>query len=109
MRGEPDRGYVVFSQSKLCSAKGRQMKYRECSEGRKSVAIAAAAILAAASCGGCLYTLVPALAGPSTTYPQPAAGQPAQTSQPSGDQTNQTNQPNQNKQQNGVTPNSAQP
>jgi hypothetical protein len=85
------------------------MKYRHGRAGWKSVAIAAAAILAAAACNGCLYTLVPAMAGPSTTYPQPAAGQPAQSSQPSGDQTNQTNQPNQNKQQNGAAQSGAQP
>lgn len=62
------------------------------------MAIAGTAMLAAASCGGCLYTVIPAMAGPSTTYQQPA--QPAQ---PSNDQTNQ------NKQQNGAQQNGAPP
>jgi hypothetical protein len=97
------------------------MKQRNCNRGDgkngkndwRSVAIGGAAILAAMTCGGCLYTVVPAMAGPSTTYPQAANSQPAaqpspasQTSQPSNDQTNQSNQ---NKQQTGMPPNGAQP
>ncbi|MGA8567218.1 MAG: hypothetical protein WB580_05430 [Candidatus Binataceae bacterium] len=102
------------------------MKHRNCrrndgkSSDRKngwaSMAIAGAAMLAATACGGCLYTAVPAMAGPSTTYPQPADGQPAaqsspasQASQPSQQSNDQTNQSNQNKQQNGMPPNGAQP
>jgi S-formylglutathione hydrolase FrmB len=90
------------------------MKYREAKTGRArksyggdgraiaSIAIAGAAMLAVALCGGCLYTAVPALAGPSTTYPQGTGSQPAQTAEPS--QT--TNDPtNQNKQQNTAPPN----
>lgn len=73
----------------------------------KSVAIAGAAMLAAMACGGCLYTIVPAMAGPSTTNPQSANSQPAVQpspgSQPPSDQTNQ------NKQQTGMPPNGAQP
>lgn len=91
------------------------MKHQNCkrNDGRNgknnwmSVAIGGAAILAAMACGGCLYTVVPAMAGPSTTYPQAANSQPAaQPSQPSNDQTNQSNQ---NKQQTGMPPNGAQP
>jgi hypothetical protein len=76
-----------------------------------SIAIAGAAMLAAAACSGCLYTVVPAMAGPSTTYQQPADSQSAaepspaaqsspapQASQPSNVQTNQ------NKPQNGAQP-----
>jgi hypothetical protein len=84
-----------------------------CKNNRMSVAIAGAAMLAATVCGGCLYTIVPAMAGPSTTYPQAANSQPAaqpspvsQSSQSSNDQTNQSNQ---NKQQTGMPPNGAQP
>jgi hypothetical protein len=76
-----------------------------------SMAIAGAAMLAAALCGGCLYTIVPAMAGPSTTYPQSAGGQSAQTSQPSQPSQpsdGQTNQNGQNKQQTGMPPNGAQ-
>jgi hypothetical protein len=62
-----------------------------CKNNWMSVAIAGAAMLAATVCGGCLYTIVPAMAGPSTTYPQAA------------------NQSNQNKQQTGMPPNGAQP
>jgi hypothetical protein len=54
-------------------------------------------MLAAIVCGGCLYTIVPAMAGPSTTYPQAAnkqpAAQPSSASQPPSDQTNQNKQP----------------
>jgi hypothetical protein len=86
------------------------MKDRERREGWKSVAIAAASIMAAVTCGGCLYTLVPAMAGPSTTYPQPANGQPtnSQPTRASQQSPDQTNQPGQNKQQSGVAPNGAQ-
>jgi len=84
-----------------------------CKNNWMSVAIAVAAMLAATVCGGCLYTIVPAMAGPSTTYPQAANSQPAaqpspasQSSQSSNDQTNQSNQ---NKQQTGMPPNGAQP
>src|SRR5512146_239776 len=100
MWSEADGGYGV-SKRKLSSTKGRRMKYRERGDGWRSIAIVTAAIVAAVACGGCLYTLVPAMAGPSTTYPQPAAGQPAQASQPS------TNQTSQNKQQGGTPPNGA--
>jgi len=41
------------------------------------------AVFAAAVCGGCLYTSIPAQAGPSAKYPRPAA---AQTAQPPNDQ-----------------------
>jgi hypothetical protein len=74
-----------------------------------SIAIAGTAMLAAALCGGCLYTIVPAMAGPSTTYPQPANGQPAQASQSSQPSNGQPNQNGQNKQQTGMPPNGAQP
>ena len=84
-----------------------------CKNNWKSIAIAGAAMLAAMACGGCLYTIVPSMAGPSTTYPQSANSQPAaqpspgsQSSQSSNDQTNQSNQ---NKQQTGMPPNGAQP
>lgn len=88
------------------------MKYQERKNGWASTAIAGAATLAATVCSGCLYTIVPAMAGPSTTYQQPADSQPAQTSQQS--QPVQTSQPssdqtNQNKQQNGMPPNGAHP
>ena len=86
------------------------MKYRERTNGKNgwaAIAIAGAAIMAAAVCGGCLYTAFPAMGGSSTTSPQSAnsqpAAQPSPTSQPSNDQTNQ------NKQQNGMPPNGAQP
>lgn len=46
------------------------------------LAIAAATILAAAACAGCLYTIVPAMAGPSTTYPQSADSQPSAAPSP---------------------------
>src|SRR5690348_11152704 len=79
----------------LCAKRGVRMKYREAKTGRArksyggdgraiaSIAIAGAAMLAVALCGGCLYTAVPALAGPSTTYPQGTGSQPAQTAEPS--------------------------
>jgi hypothetical protein len=76
-----------------------------CKNNWMSVAIAGAAMLAATACGGCLYTIVPAMAGPSTTYPQAANSQPE--AQPSSN--DQTNQSNQNKQQTGMPPNGAQP
>jgi hypothetical protein len=87
------------------------MKYQDCkrsngangNNGWMSMAIAGAAMLAAAACGGCLYTVIPATAGPSTNYHAPADNQPAQASQPSNDQTNQ------NKQQNGTPQNGAPP
>ncbi len=60
-----------------------------------SMAVAGAALLAAALCGGCLYTVIPAMAGPSTTYQQPSDSQPAE---PANDQANQ------NKQQSGTQP-----
>ncbi len=92
---------------------GRNDCRNNCGNNWMSVAFAGAAMLAATVCGGCLYTAVPAMAGPSTTYPQDANSQPAaqpspasQSSQPSNDQTNQSNQ---NKQQNGMPPNGAQP
>jgi hypothetical protein len=87
-----------------------------CKNNWMSVAIAGAAMLAATVCGGCLYTIVPAMAGPSTTYPQAANSQPAaqpspasQSSQSSQSSNDQTNQSNQNKQQTGMPPNGAQP
>jgi hypothetical protein len=90
----------------------RQKKYQGRGNGPASIAIAGAGMLAATLCGGCLYTIVPAMAGPSTTYQQPANSQPAQSSQ-----TSQTSQPsqqsgdqtNQNKQQNGAPPNGTPP
>jgi hypothetical protein len=88
------------------------MEIQEPKRGKRAwmrIAVAGAAMMAAAACGGCLYTVIPAMAGPSTTYPQPAAGQPSQASQPSADQTNQTNPSDQNKQQNGMPPNGAHP
>jgi len=88
------------------------IKNHQRNNGRASIAIAGAAMLAAAVCGGCLYTVIPAMAGPSTTYQQPADSQPVQTSQQS--QPTQTSQPSsdhtsQNKQQSGMPPNGAQP
>jgi hypothetical protein len=92
---------------------GKNNCKNNCKNNWMSVAIAGAAMLAATVCGGCLYTIVPAMAGPSTTYPQAANSQPAaqpspasQSSQSSNDQTNQSNQ---NKQQTGMPPNGAQP
>jgi hypothetical protein len=92
---------------------GKNHSKNNCKSNWMSVAIGGAAILVAMACGGCLYTVVPAMAGPSTTYPQAANSQPAarpspasQPSQPSNDQTNQSNQ---NKQQTGMPPNGAQP
>lgn len=89
----------------------------ECKRGRRgdgkgdnglmSIAVAGAAILAATVCGGCLYTAIPAMAGPSTTYQQPAAGQ--QGSIPTAPAQQSTDQTNQNKQQTGIPPNGAQP
>jgi len=73
------------------------------------MAIAGAAVLAATVCGGCLYTVVPAMAGPSTTYQQPADSQPAQSSQPAQASQQSNGQTNQNKQQTGMPPNGAQP
>ncbi|MGH7914065.1 MAG: hypothetical protein ACREPW_05375 [Candidatus Binataceae bacterium] len=75
------------------------MKYqgRKRRDGWMSIAIAGAAILAAVACGGCLYTVIPAMAGPSTTYQQPADSQPAE---PANEQATQ------NKQQNGPQPQS---
>ncbi len=69
------------------------------------MAIAGAAMLAAAACGGCLYTVIPAMAGPSTSYHAPADNQPAQPSQPS----QHRRRPTQNKQQNGMPQNGAPP
>ena len=60
--------------------------------GWKSIAIAAAAILGAALCAGCLYTIVPAMAGPSTTYPQSADSQPSAAPSPAPQPSNQTRQ-----------------
>jgi hypothetical protein len=56
------------------------------------IAIAAAAILGAAVCAGCLYTIVPAMVGPSTTYPQSADGPPSAAPSPASQTSNQTNQ-----------------
>ena len=84
-------------------------KYRGRGNGLTSIAIAGAAMLAAALCSGCLYTIAPAMAGPSTTYQQPADSQSAQTSQPTQPSNGQTNQNGQNKQQTGMPPNGAQP
>jgi hypothetical protein len=81
----------------------KRMNIRNSNNGWMSMAIAGAAMLAAAACGGCLYTVIPATAGPSTSYHAPADNQPAQPSQPSNDQTNQ------NKQQNGTPQNGAPP
>lgn len=47
------------------------------------------AVIGAAACSGCLYTLIPAQGGPSSTYQQPAA---AQTEQRSGDRSNSKQQ-----------------
>ena len=62
------------------------------SAGWRPIAIAAAAILGAALCAGCLYTIVPAMAGPSTTYPQSADSQPSPAPSPAAQPSNQTNQ-----------------
>jgi len=43
-------------------------------------AAAAVAIVVAVLCAGCLYTLVPAMAGPSSTNPQAANSAAAQAS-----------------------------
>jgi len=68
-------------------------------------------MLAAAASGGCLYTVIPATAGPSTNYHAPTDNQPAQPPQSSPQTSPQTSndQTNQNKQQNGTLPNGAQP
>ena len=66
-------------------------------DGWASVAIAGASILSATVCGGCLYTAIPALAGPSTTYQQPAdqatqsQAQPSQASNEADGQSGQQN------------------
>jgi hypothetical protein len=90
------------------SEKGSTMKYRDCkrraykdlNDRWMSIAIAAAAILATAACGGCLYTAIPAMAGPSTNYQAPTDNQPSQPPQSSPQSSN--DQTNQNKQQNGA-------
>ena len=57
------------------------MKHRDCARiASRSAAAAAVAILAAVLCVGCLYTLMPAMAGPSSTSPQPANSAAAQAS-----------------------------
>ena len=99
--------------------KDRNCKRNDSENGKTiwaSTAIAGAAMMAAAVCGGCLYTIVPAMAGPSTTYPQAGNNQPAaqpspasQTSQASQPSQSSNDQNNQNKQQNGMPPNGAQP
>ena len=70
-------------------------------------AIAGAALMAAAVCGGCLYTIIPAMAGPSTTYSQSADSQPAAQPSPASQATVPSN--DQNKQLNGMPPNGAHP
>jgi len=99
--------------------KDRNCKRNDSENGKTiwaSMAIAGAAMMAATVCGGCLYTIVPAMAGPSTTYPQAGNSQPAaqpspasQTSQASQPSQSPNDQSNQNKQQNGMPPNGAQP
>jgi hypothetical protein len=66
-----------------------------------------AGLFAAAACGGCLYSVIPAASGPSVNYHAPADNQPAQSSQPS--QPSTSDQANQNKQQSGTQQNAAQP
>jgi hypothetical protein len=88
------------------------MKHQDCKRddgknGWASMAIAGAAMLAATVCGGCLYTVVPAMAGPSTTYQQPADSQPAAQPSPASQASQSPN--DQNKQQNGMPPNGAHP
>ena len=46
------------------------------------IAFATATILGAVVCAGCLYTATPAMAGPSTTYPQTADSQPSAAPSP---------------------------
>jgi len=77
------------------------------SRGWAPAAIAGAALLAAAVCGGCLYTIIPAMAGPSTTYQQSADSQPAAQPSPAPQATDPSN--GQNKQLNGMPPNGAHP
>ena len=80
------------------------------SRGWAPAAIAGTALLAAAVCGGCLYTVIPAMAGPSTTYPQSADSQPAAQPSPASQATEPSQPPNdQNKQLNGMPPNGAHP
>ncbi len=86
----------------------RERKNRKSSRDRwTSMAIAGAAMLVAAASSGCLYTLIPATAGPSTNYHAPADNQPAQSSPSS--QPSANDQTNQNKQQNGTSQNAAPP
>ena len=72
------------------------MKGREHIDGKSGsagwtpIAIAAAAILAAAVCAGCLYTIFPAMAGPSTTYPQSADSQPSAAPAPGSQPSSQS-------------------
>ena len=79
MSGEQDRGYVVATCERCSTKRGDEMKNhdRKRRGGWRSIAVAGAAMVAAAACSGCLYTAVPAMAGPSTTYQQPADSQPA--------------------------------
>jgi hypothetical protein len=79
--------------------KGDTMKYqdckrRNCNDRWMSMAIAGAAMLAAAACGGCLYTAIPAMAGSTSSYHAPTDNQPSQPPQTSNDQTNQNKQQN---------------
>jgi len=104
---------VVATCERGSTKRGDEMKNRDRKRtgGWRSIAVPGAVMAAVAACSGCLYTAVPAMAGPSTTYQQPADSQPAAqpspvSQQPSNDQTNQNNQ---NKQQNGMPPNGAQP
>ena len=74
------------------------------SDGWMSLAIAGAAMLAAAACGGCLYTAIPVMAGSTASYHAPTDNQPSQPPQSSAQSPTQSSsdQTNQNKQQNGA-------
>jgi hypothetical protein len=64
-----------------------------------SIAIAGAAMLAAITSGGCLYTAIPVMAGQTGSYHAPDDNQPAQSSQSSQSSNDQATQ---NKQQSGA-------
>jgi len=53
-------------------------------------AIVAVAIVAMALCAECLYTIAPAMAGPSTTYPQSADSQPSAAPSPASQPSSQS-------------------
>jgi hypothetical protein len=93
----------------LIGEKGRQMKHQDRRRNGgygdmwTSIAIAGAAMFAAVTSGGCLYTAIPAMAGGHTgSYQAPDDNQPAQSSQSSQSPQSSNDQASQNKQQSGA-------